>query len=103
MRNARFNRAMPSAIWARDLSLYLLKATVSRNPPGSACGAMSLPWPSSYSEPLSPKPNSLLSGKYTGNSAFLRPIQALDQRKAREITALFERIPYSSEQGILIC
>ena len=29
-------------------------------------------------------------------------IQALDQLKAREITALFERIPYSSEQGILI-
>lgn len=37
--------------------------------------------------------NSLLSGKNTGNSAFLRSIQALDQLKAREITALFERIP----------
>ena len=41
----------------------------------------------------SPKPNSLLSGKNTGNFAILRPIQALDQLKAREITALFERIP----------
>jgi hypothetical protein len=41
----------------------------------------------------SPKRISLLSGKNTGNSAFLMSIQALDQLKAREITALFERIP----------
>jgi hypothetical protein len=41
----------------------------------------------------SPKRISLLSGKNTGNSAFLRPIQALDQLKTREIAALFERIP----------
>ena len=50
----------------------------------------------------SPERISLLSGKNTGNSAFLRSIQALAQLKAREIAALFERIPWRSEQGILI-
>jgi hypothetical protein len=42
--------------------------------------------------PLSQGRISLLSGKNTGNSAFLRSTQGLDQLKAREITALFERI-----------
>jgi hypothetical protein len=52
------------------------------------------PWRIRQSEANpSPERISLLSGKNTGNSAFLRSIQALDQLKAREITALFERIP----------
>jgi hypothetical protein len=34
-----------------------------------------------------------VQGKIQGNSSFLRSIQALDQLKAREIAALFERIP----------
>jgi hypothetical protein len=46
-----------------------------------------------WSEPLSPSPNSLLSGKNTGNSPFLRPNQPLNQLRARENAALFERIP----------
>jgi hypothetical protein len=46
-----------------------------------------------WSEPLSQANFPLLSGKNAGNSAFLRSIQALAQLKAREITALFERIP----------
>ena len=41
----------------------------------------------------SPKGISLLSGENTGKFLILRSIQALDQLKAREITALFERIP----------
>ena len=41
----------------------------------------------------SPREFPCYQGKIQGNSSFLRPIQALDQLKAPEITALFERIP----------
>ena len=83
-------------LWTQTARNLRLRAQICREFNGGRTGWLGT---QSRANP-SPRSNSLLTGKRTGNFANSRPIEGKGAANSAASTGLYEQIPYAIEQGI---